>query len=100
MAAPANTRNFVVKNQTVLLRAISDVTQAKVGEAMGGKYASYVSQFLAGEQKISLDELLAMLEVCNLALHRVSEADLIVPRDEWRCMVRIAQRYYAILDIE
>jgi YesN/AraC family two-component response regulator len=83
MSENAFTRNFVQKNQSVLLRAVADATQAKVAEAMGGKDASYVSRFFKGEQKISCDEMCALLESCGLALHRMGEKD----------MVRLAKKY-------
>jgi hypothetical protein len=103
MTESAMTRTFVQKNQTVLLRAVADATQAKVAEAMGGHQSSYVSRFLncdkAGKdcQKISLDEMLAMLDVCGLALHRMGDADVIVAREEWDAMVVLAKKYMATM---
>lgn len=93
MSDTAFTRNFVQKNQTVILRAVADATQAKVAEAMDGKDASYVSRFFKGDQKITYDELLKMLDACGLALHRIAENDLIVSEEDWRGMVRLAKKY-------
>jgi hypothetical protein len=87
------TRNFVQKNQSVLLRAVADATQARVAEAMDGKDASYVSRFLKGDQKITCDEMLKMIDACGLALHRMGENDLIVSREDWSGMVRLAKKY-------
>lgn len=93
MSVPDNTRKFVQKNSSVILRAIADVTQSVVGEAMGGKHASYVSQFLKGDQKISFDEMIAMLDICGLALHRISEDDIIVSLSKYRCMHEMALQH-------
>lgn len=94
-----NTRQFVAKNQAVLLRAVADMTQAKVGEAMGGHDASYVSRFLKGEQKITLDEMLALLDVCGLAVHRLGEADMIVSRDDWKMYLTLAKRHMESVEV-
>jgi hypothetical protein len=92
MSDPANTRQFVAKNQSVILRAVGDATQAKVGAAMGHD-AGYVSRFLKGEQKISFDELLVLVDVCGLAVHRLSEDDMIVSRNDWRMYLTLAKRH-------
>lgn len=94
-----NTRQFVAKNQAVVLRAVADVTQAKVGEAMGGHEASYVSRFLKGDQKITFDEMLAMLAACGLAVHRLSEDDMIVSRDDWRMYLTLAKRHMEAVEV-
>lgn len=91
------TRQFVAKNQSVILRAVADVTQARCGEAMGHD-AGYVSRFFKGEQKISADEVLALLDAAGLAVHRISETDLIVTRDDWARMVWMAKRYMEELE--
>lgn len=92
MPTPTNTRQFVQKNQSVILRAVADVTQAKVGAAMGHD-AGYVSRFLKGEQKISADEMLAMLESCGLAVHRMSDEDMVVSREDLAIYITLAKRH-------
>jgi hypothetical protein len=93
------TRNLVQKNQAVVLRAVADSTQAKIAQAMGGHEASYVSRFLKGEQKVSFDEMLVLLETCGLAVHRMGDADMIVDRADWQAMVRFAKRYMAEIEV-
>lgn len=92
MPTTTNTRQFVQKNQSVILRAVADVTQAKVGAAMGHD-AGYVSRFLKGEQKISADEMLAMLEACGLAVHRMSDEDMVVSREDLTIYITLAKRH-------
>jgi hypothetical protein len=92
MPNPTNTRQFVAKNQSVILRAVADATQSKVGAAMGHD-AGYVSRFFKGEQKISCDELLALLDACGLAVHRLSEDDMIVSREDWKMYLTLAKRH-------
>lgn len=92
MASPANSRQFVAKNQSIILRAVGDATQAKVGAAMGHD-AGYVSRFLKGDQKISADEMLTLLDACGLAVHRLSEDDMIVSRDDWKMYLTLAKRH-------
>ena len=93
MSDPTITRKFVAKTESVILRSISDVTQTKVAEAIGHD-AGYVSRFLSGGQKIAFSELLTILETCGLAVHRLSESDVVIPREEydWMC---VAVRKYA-----
>lgn len=99
MTDSAIPRKFVQKNQQSILRAVGDITQSVVGEAMGGKHASYVSQFLKGDQKISFEEMMGLLDACGLALHRISEDDMIVSRDEYRCIYKMALRHMSSQDI-
>lgn len=97
MNSPTNARQFIPKNHSVILRAVADATQSRVGAAMGHD-AGYVSRFFKGEQKISCDEMIALLESCSLAVHRLSEEDMIVTRSDWRMYLTLAKRH--MQDIE
>jgi hypothetical protein len=98
MPAPANARKFVAKNESVLLRAIADTKQTTVGDAIGHD-SSYVSNFLNGKQKFTLQEVLAMLEACNLAIHRLSEDDMIVSREDWKMYLTLAKRHMEDVEV-
>lgn len=89
-----NARKFIVKNESVILRAVSDTTQAKVGESMGHA-AGYVSNFLKGDQKVSFPEVLALLDACGLVVHRCTDDAVIVPADDWKSTLNYAKRYWA-----
>ena len=89
-----NARKFVAKNEAVLLRAIADTRQTVVGDAIGHD-SSYVSNFLKGTQKFTLAEVLAMLESCGIALHRMSESEVMVSRSEFSTYVSLAMQRMA-----
>ena len=93
MSEPAKTRKFVAKNESVILRAISDTTQTKVAEAIGHD-AGYVSRFLSGQQKCTFSEVLTILETCGLAVHRLSDSDVVLSREDYDWMT-VAVRKYA-----
>lgn len=98
MTEDTSPRKFITKNETVILRAISDATQARVADAMGGKQASHVSRFLSGEQKFSWEEVLILLDVTGVACHRVSEKCLIVPQSDWAERTKFSKLYWQMLD--
>lgn len=93
-----NARKFVEKNEAVLLRAIADTKQTTVGDAIGHD-SSYVSNFLKGTQKFTLSEVLAMLDACGVALHRMSEDDMIVSRDDWKMYLTLAKRHMESVEV-
>ena len=99
MAEPETARKFITKNESVIVKAIADVTQQKAAEAMGKSYASYVSTFLSGDQKITFVEMLGLLDGAGLAVHRCSDDSVIVPSEDWRGMVRLAKKYMEGLEI-
>ncbi|MFZ2982003.1 MAG: hypothetical protein WA085_13305 [Sphingobium sp.] len=87
-------RKFVAKNESVILRAIADATQGKVAEAMGDHKSSYVSTFLSGTQKISFEEMLALLDAAGLVLYRGTDDLVIVEIDDWSSTVKYAKKYW------
>lgn len=93
-----NARKFVAKNEAVLLRAIADVKQTTVGDAIGHD-SSYVSNFLKGTQKFTLAEVLAMLDACGVALHRMSESEVLVSRDDLATYIKLAKRHMAAIEL-
>lgn len=98
MTEDISPRKFVTKNEAVILRAVSDATQARIADAMGGKQASYISRFLSGEQKLSWEEFLILLDVTGVSCHRVSEESLIVARAEWAERTKFSKLYWQMLD--
>ena len=92
MSEPAKTRKFIAKNEAVILRAISDTTQTKVAEAIGHD-AGYVSRFLSGTQKCSFHEVLTILEVSGCAVHRLSDDDVVVGREDYDWMALAVRKY-------
>lgn len=93
------TRKFVAKNESVILRAVADAKQSNVAEAMGGHNASYVSTFLSGTQKITFEEMLALLEATGLVVFRGADDLLIVEVEEWASTIKYAKRYWQERDV-
>lgn len=93
-----NARKFVAKNESVLLRAVADTKQTTIADAIGHD-SSYVSNFLKGTQKLTLSEVLAMLDVCGMALHRMSESEVLVPRDDLATYIKLAKRHMAAIEL-
>lgn len=97
MDGPTNTRKLYAQNEGVLLRAIADVTQKHVGEAINHD-ASFVSRFLKGEkgppppQKISLEELLGILESTGLKLVPAADDEVCISRQEYESLKLFARK--------
>lgn len=96
MDGPANTRKLYTQNEGVLLRAIADVTQKFVGEAINHD-ASFVSRFLKGEkgtppQKVSVEEMLGLLEAANLKLVPASDDEVCISRMEYESLKLFARK--------
>lgn len=90
-------RELVAKNRSVIANAISEATQKRVAEAIGGRAASYVSRFLTNEQNITFEELLQLMEVCDLVVVRNTDGHVVVPADKYRALVLFAKEYMANL---
>ena len=95
MTDDTNARKFVTKNESVLLKAIAEVTQTRIAKAMGKDHPSYVSTFLSGKSNMSFEEILILLDECGVAVHRVPDNAVIVPEKEWQDTFAYAKRYWA-----
>lgn len=77
----ASSRNLRAINEPVLLRAAGEATYARLAVAINHD-ASYITRFFQDQQKISLSEVLMLLDVCGLTLTRDDPENQTIPTAE------------------
>jgi len=87
----ANTRNTHASNESMLLRAAGEASYAKLAVAINHD-ASYVTRFFQDQQKVSLSELLMMLDVCGLAMTREDPDNQVIPSAELEALRLFARK--------
>lgn len=78
-------------NLATLLRAIADTGQPDIGIAVGHD-RSWVSRFQNDHGRITLDEMLKLLDACGLVLVRQENELVSLPKDEHQALVTFAAK--------
>lgn len=86
-------RKFTASNHATLLRSIADVTQSSIGEACGHD-TSWVSRFLSGQNKLTMNELISMLDAAGIRLSREIDNEVMLPEDEYQALVTFASKAF------
>lgn len=84
-------RNLYQLNQTTLLHAIAEATQADIGLACGHD-KSWVSRFQNDQGKIGLDELLKFLCASGLRLTYDTQDEVTLSLEEFNSIVTMAEK--------